>query len=196
MVRTESTMLPLGTQAPEFSLQNVDGTTVSRADFAGKPLLVIFMCNHCPFVVHLREALAAFGMEYGAKGLAIVGVSSNDVEKYPQDGPEAMKEEAASAGYTFAYLFDADQSVAKAYRAACTPDFFLFDADHALVYRGQFDSSRPGNEVEVTGEDLRAAADAVLNGEEVSADQKPGLGCNIKWIPGKEPEYFLPEGIG
>lgn len=196
MVKTASTMLPLGTQAPEFSLQNVDGTTVSRADFAGKPLLVIFMCNHCPFVVHLREALAAFGTEYGAKGLAIVGVSSNDVEKYPQDGPEAMKEEAASAGYTFAYLFDADQSVAKAYRAACTPDFFLFDADHALVYRGQFDSSRPGNEVEVTGEDLRAAADAVLNGEEVSADQKPGLGCNIKWIPGKEPEYFLPEGIG
>ncbi len=196
MVKTASTMLPLGTQAPEFSLQNVDGTTVSRADFAGKPLLVIFMCNHCPFVVHLREALAAFGTEYGAKGLAIVGVSSNDVEKYPQDGPEAMKEEVASAGYTFAYLFDADQSVAKAYRAACTPDFFLFDADHALVYRGQFDSSRPGNEVEVTGEDLRAAADAVLNGEEVSADQKPGLGCNIKWIPGMEPEYFLPEGIG
>ena len=196
MVKTASTMLPLGTQAPDFALVNVDGTTVTRGDFAGKPLLVIFMCNHCPFVVHLRDALAAFGSEYLEKGLAIVGVSSNDVEKYPQDGPEPMKEEAASAGYTFPYLFDGDQSVAKAYRAACTPDFFPFDKDHALVYRGQFDGSRPGNDVAVTGEDLRTAADAVLSGAEVSADQTPGLGCNIKWIAGQEPEYFLPEGIG
>lgn len=153
-------------------------------------MLVIFMCNHCPFVVHLRSALAAFGDEYQAKGLAVVGISSNDVENYPQDGPEEMKAEAASAGYNFPYLYDADQSVAKAYRAACTPDFFLFDADHSLVYRGQFDSSRPKTDTPVTGEDLKAACDAVLAGEEVTADQKPGIGCNIKWIAGSEPEYF------
>ncbi len=190
MVKTASTMLPLGTIAPEFSLQNVDDSTVSRSDYAGKPLLVIFMCNHCPFVIHLRTALAAFAVEYQTKGLAVVGISSNDVEKYPQDGPEEMKKEAVAAGYRFAYLFDADQSVAKAYKAACTPDFFLFDADHSLVYRGQFDSSRPGNGVVVTGEDLKAACDAVLSGSEVSTNQKPGIGCNIKWIAGAEPEYF------
>ena len=190
MVKTASTMLPLGTLAPSFSLPNVDGTTVSNTDSDGKPLLVIFMCNHCPFVVHLRDALAAFGDEYQAKGLTIIGISSNDVEDYPQDGPEEMKKEALSAGYRFAYLYDADQSVAKAYKAACTPDFFLFDADHALVYRGQFDSSRPGNGVEVTGQDLRAACDAVLAGEAVADEQKPGIGCNIKWKAGSEPEYF------
>lgn len=190
MVKTASTMLPLGTTAPEFSLTNVDGRIVTRGDFAGKPLLVIFMCNHCPFVLHLRTELAKFGDTYQAKGLAVVGISSNDVENYPQDGPEEMKKEAASAGYNFPYLYDADQSVAKAYKAACTPDFFLFDADHSLVYRGQFDSSRPGNGVAVTGEDLIAACDAVLAGKEVSTDQKPGIGCNIKWIAGSEPEYF------
>mgnify|MGYP002633505278 CR=1 FL=1 len=190
MVKTASTMLPLGTQAPSFSLPNVDDTTVSDTDSVGKPLLVIFMCNHCPFVVHLRGALAAFGDEYQAQGLTIIGISSNDVENYPQDGPEEMKKEALSAGYQFAYLYDADQSVAKAYKAACTPDFFLFDADHALVYRGQFDSSRPGNGVEVTGKDLRAACDAVLAGGNVADDQKPGIGCNIKWKAGAEPEYF------
>ena len=190
MVKTASTMLPLGTPAPSFSLPNVDGTTVSDTDSAGKPLLVIFMCNHCPFVVHLRDALAAFGDEYQAKGLTIIGISSNDVENYPQDGPEEMKKEALSAGYRFAYLYDADQSVAKAYKAACTPDFFLFDADHSLVYRGQFDSSRPGNDVDVTGQDLRAACDAVLAGEAVADDQQPGIGCNIKWKAGSEPEYF------
>jgi len=183
-------MLPLGTTAPDFTLPNVDGTNYSRSDAAGKPLLVIFMCNHCPFVVHLREALAGFADEYIAKGLVVVGISSNDVENYPQDGPEEMKTEAASAGYHFPYLYDADQSVAKAYHAACTPDFFLFDADHSLQYRGQFDSSRPGNDVAVTGEDLRAACDAVLSGSEVSNDQKPGIGCNIKWKSGSEPEYF------
>lgn len=190
MVKTASTMLPLGTTAPDFSLPNVDGNQVARTDFAGKPLLVIFMCNHCPFVVHLRDALAAFGDEYTSKDLAIAGISSNDVENYPQDGPEEMKTEASSAGYNFSYLFDADQAVAKSYKAACTPDFFLFDADHALVYRGQFDSSRPGNGIEITGEDLRAACDAVLAGQEVSVDQKPSIGCNIKWVAGAEPEYF------
>ncbi len=182
--------MPLGTRAPSFSLPNVDGTTVSDSDSIGQPLLVIFMCNHCPFVVHLRGALAAFGDEYQTKGLTIIGISSNDVENYPQDGPEEMKQEAQSAGYRFAYLYDADQSVAKDYKAACTPDFFLFDADHSLVYRGQFDSSRPGNDVDVTGQDLRAACDAVLAGKEVAGDQKPGIGCNIKWKAGAEPEYF------
>ena len=190
MVKTASTMLSLGTSAPAFSLPNVDGSNVSLSDFAGKPLLVIFMCNHCPFVVHLRSALASFADDYQAKGLAVVGISSNDVEGYPQDGPEEMKQEAVSAGYKFPYLYDADQSVAKAYKAACTPDFFLFDKDHSLVYRGQFDSSRPGNEVPVTGEDLRVACDAVLNGNDVSAVQKPAIGCNIKWKAGAEPEYF------
>ena len=183
-------MLPIGTKAPEFSLLNVDGSTVSTSDYAGKPLLVIFMCNHCPFVIHLRSALAAFADEYSAKGLAVVGISSNDVENYPQDGPEEMKQEAADAGYNFAYLYDEDQSVAKSYKAACTPDFFLFDADHALVYRGQFDSSRPGNDVPITGEDLRAACDAVLSGAAVSDEQMPSIGCNIKWKAGSEPEYF------
>ena len=150
MVKTASTMLPLGTTAPDFTLPNVDGSDISRSEFSGKPLLVIFMCNHCPFVVHLRSALAQFADEYQAKGLAVVGISSNDVANYPQDGPEEMKAEAASAGYNFPYLYDQNQAAAKAYKAACTPDFFLFDADHALVYRGQFDSSRPGNEVPVT----------------------------------------------
>ncbi|MCP4788384.1 MAG: thioredoxin family protein [Fuerstiella sp.] len=190
MVKTASTMLPLGTPAPSFSLPNVDGTTVSNTDSVGKPLLVIFMCNHCPFVVHLRGALAAFGDEYQAKGLAIIGISSNDVRNYPQDGPEEMKKEAQDAGYRFAYLYDSDQSVAKAYKAACTPDFFLFDADHSLVYRGQFDSSRPGNDIAVTGQDLKAACDAVLSGQNVAGVQQPGIGCNIKWKAGAEPEYF------
>jgi peroxiredoxin len=190
MVKTASTMLPIGTTAPDFSLPNVDGTMVSRGQLAGKPLLLIFMCNHCPFVIHLRDALAAFADEYQARGLAVVGINSNDVEHYPQDGPDEMKSEAVSAGYQFPYLFDLTQDVARAYRAACTPDFFLFDADHSLVYRGQFDSSRPGNDVAVTGEDLRAACDAVLSGRDVSSDQAASIGCNIKWAPGKEPEYF------
>ena len=190
MVKTASTMLPLGTTAPDFSLPNVDGSTVSRSDFSGRPLLVIFMCNHCPFVIHLRESLAAFADEFQAKGLAVVGISSNDIVHYPQDGPEHMQTEAASAGYHFPYLFDEEQSVAKAYKAACTPDFFLFDADHSLVYRGQYDASRPGNGIEITGNDLKAACTAVFAGGEVAADQKPGIGCNIKWKPGAEPEYF------
>jgi len=190
MVKTASTMLSLGTQAPEFSLLNVDGTLVTRSQFAGKPLLVIFMCNHCPFVVHIRPALQKLAAEYQSKGLAVVGISSNDVSAYPQDGPDRMKDEANSAGYTFPYLFDGTQDVAKAYKAACTPDIFLFDADHSLVYRGQFDSSRPGNGQPVTGADLRAACDAVLAGQTMSAEQRPGIGCNIKWKAGEEPEYF------
>ena len=190
MVKTASTMLSLGTQAPDFSLLNVDGTTVTRSQFSGRPLLVIFMCNHCPFVVHIRSALQKFAVEYQSRGVAIVGISSNDIVAYPQDGPEKMMIEAQSAGYTFPYLFDGTQEVAKAYKAACTPYIFLFDADHALVYRGQFDSSRPGNGVAVTGDDLRAACDSVLSGAEISAEQRPSIGCNIKWAAGSEPEYF------
>ena len=189
MVKTASTMLPLGPRAPDFSLPNVDGSDVQLSDFVDSiGLLVIFMCNHCPFVIHLREAIAKFADEYQAQGLAVVGISSNDVGTHPDDSPEKMKEEAASAGYNFAYLYDESQEVAKAYKAACTPDFFLFDADKALVYRGQFDSSRPGNDQPVTGADLRAAADAVLSGAEVSTEQTPSLGCNIKWIDA--PDYF------
>ena len=192
MVKTASTMLPLGTRAPEFSLTNtVDGSTVSVSDFEGKQgLLVIFMCNHCPFVVHLRDALANFAQEYQEKGLSIVGISSNDVSTHPDDGPEKMKAEAADAGYSFPYLYDETQEVAKAYKAACTPDFFLFDGDLSLVYRGQFDDSRPGNDQPVTGADLRAACDAVLTGEETAVEQKPSIGCNIKWKEGNAPEYF------
>jgi peroxiredoxin len=190
MVKTASTMLPLGTRAPDFSLLNVDGTTVTRQQFQGKPLLVIFMCNHCPFVIHLRSALKSFADEYQQRGLAVVGISSNDVQAYPQDGPVKMQEEARTAGYQFPYLFDATQQVAKSYKAACTPDFFLFDADHSLVYRGQFDSSRPGNGQPVTGADLKAACDAVLSGKGVTTDQKPSIGCNIKWAAGHEPDYY------
>ena len=196
MVKTASTMLSLGTQAPEFSLPNVDGTTVSLAQFSGKPLLIIFMCNHCPFVVHIRSALQQFVVEYQAKGMEIVGISSNDSGGYPQDGPEQMKVEAKSAGYTFPYLYDGTQEVAKAYKAACTPDIFLFDADHSLVYRGQFDASRPGNGLPVTGADLRAACDALLAGKSVSSEQRASIGCNIKWRSGQEPEYFTGVSAG
>jgi peroxiredoxin len=189
MVKTASTMLPLGTHAPDFSLINVDDSTVSLADFAGaKGLLVIFMCNHCPFVVHLRDALANFTSEYLEKGLAIVGISSNDVATHPDDSPEKMKAEAASAGYKFSYLYDETQAVAKAYQAACTPDFFLFDSNQALAYRGQFDSSRPGNDQPNDGSDLRAACDAILAGSAPTTEQIPSLGCNIKWKAA--PEYF------
>src|SRR5579864_1836860 len=173
MVKTASTMRPLGTEAPDFSLPNVDGKLFSLADFAGKRgLLVVFMCNHCPFVIHLRSALAAFGKEYQAKGLGMVGINSNDTNTYPDDSPERMKAEAKSAGYTFPYLFDESQDVAREYGAACTPDFFLFDASRRLVYRGQFDDSRPGNNKPITGADLRAACDAVLAGKPVAATQK------------------------
>lgn len=191
MSLTPSTMLELGTPAPDFALSDTQGNTVTLTDFDEAPaLLVVFMCNHCPYVKHLRTALADFAREYQAKGLAMVAISSNDADKYPEDGPDKMREEAAAAGYTFPYLFDASQSVAKAYRAACTPDFFLFDGARKLVYRGQFDDSRPGNKVPVSGKDLRTAVDAVLAGKGIPDPQKPSIGCNIKWIPGNEPEYF------
>ena len=191
MVRTPSTMLPLGTKAPDFSLVNVDGKTVSLADFQRAPaLLAIFMCNHCPFVKHLADALAQFTAEYMAKGVAVVGINSNDVATHPGDSPEQMVAEAKARGYQFPYLYDETQEVAQAYQAACTPDFFLFDRDRRLVYRGQFDDSRPDSGIPITGADLRAALDAVLAGKKPSEKQRPSLGCNIKWKPGNEPDYF------
>lgn len=191
MVKTASTMLPLGTRAPGFSLPNVDGKTVSLVDFAAhKGLLVVFMCNHCPFVVHIRSELAKFAREYQAKGIGIVGINSNDAANYPSDAPDKMVAEAKAAGYSFPYLYDADQAVAQAYKAACTPDFFLFDKDMALAYRGQFDDSRPSNGKPVTGADLRVACDAVLANGPLLVTQKASIGCNIKWKPGNEPEYF------
>ena len=191
MVRTPSTMLPLGTPAPGFSLVNVDGKTVALADFAEAPaLLVIFMCNHCPYVIHVADHLALLAQEYMARGVAVVGISANDVGSYPADSPEQMVAEAEGRGYPFPYLYDETQDVAKAYRAACTPDFFLFDGDRKLVYRGQLDSSRPESGIPVTGKDLRAALDAVLSGKALTEDQTPSLGCNIKWKAGNEPDYF------
>jgi peroxiredoxin len=186
-----STMLALGTPAPAFALPDTDGNVVSLDDARGAPaLLVMFICNHCPFVKHVRPALAALAGEYAPRGVAIVGINANDAERHPADSPEAMRREKEAAGYTFPYLYDESQEVAKAYRAACTPDFFLFDADHTLVYRGQLDDSRPSNGVPVTGRDLRAALDAVLEGHPVAAEQAPSIGCGIKWKPGNEPAYF------
>lgn len=191
MVLTPSTMLPLGTKAPDFSLPNVDGRTVSLGDFKGAPaLLVVFMCNHCPYVKHVAEGLAKLARDYQAKGAAVVGINSNDAANYPADSPEQMVHEVEQRGYTFPYLYDETQEVAKAYRAACTPDFYLFDKDQKLVYRGQMDDSRPGSDKPVTGADLRAALDAVLAGRAVSPNQKSSIGCNIKWKPGNEPDYF------
>jgi peroxiredoxin len=191
MVAVNSTMLPLGTRAPDFRLPDTSGKTVSADDFKNAPALVIvFMCNHCPYVKQIRSGLAQLARDYLAKGVAVVGISSNDVDNYPADSPAKMAEEAKAAGYIFPYLYDATQEVAKAYRAACTPDFYLFDRDQRLTYRGQFDDSRPGNNVPVTGKDLRAAIDSVLGGKAVSASQKPSIGCNIKWKRGNEPEYF------
>ena len=190
MASTPSTMLPIGTSAPDFDLPDtVSGKRFSLTDTTGKPLLVMFICNHCPFVKHVREELAAIGADYQPRGLAIVAISSNDVENYPDDSPDKMAAEAAEAGYTFPYLYDESQSVAKAYRAACTPDFFLFDADHKLAYRGQLDPSRPRNNTPVTGSDLRAAIDAVLAGRPAPEPQLPSIGCNIKWKPGNAPDY-------
>jgi len=191
MVMTPSTMLPLGTQAPDFHLPDTKGETVSRDDFRDAPaLLAVFMCNHCPFVKHVQQGLADLAEEYRNKGVAVVGINANDVENYPDDSPEKMAEEAKKAGYTFPYLYDESQEVAKAYRAACTPDFFLFDGDRRLVYRGQMDDSRPGKDAPVTGKDLRAAMDAVLDARPVPDDQRASIGCNIKWKAGNEPEYF------
>lgn len=183
-------MLALGTPAPHFALPDTTGRQVALSDFADAPaLLVMFICNHCPYVKHVRKELARLGREYQAKGVAVVAISSNDETQYPEDGPAMMAREAHAVGYTFPYLHDASQTVAQAYRAACTPDFFLFDKQRRLVYRGQMDDSRPGNTVPVTGADLRAALDAVLQGTPVPPLQKPSLGCNIKWKPGQEPDY-------
>jgi len=191
MVAVNSTMLALGTAAPEFWLADTTGNLIASQDFAGAAALVVmFLCNHCPYVKILRSELAKFGRECQSRGVAVVAINSNDAQRYPADSPEKMAEESAVAGYTFPYLYDASQAVAKAYRAACTPDFFLFDREQRLVYRGQFDDSRPGNNLPVTGHDLRVALDALLAGRSVPPDQKPSIGCNIKWRPGKEPKYF------
>jgi peroxiredoxin len=191
MVLTPSTMLPLGTKAPDFSLVNVDGRTVKLADLRQAPaLLVIFMCNHCPYVKHVATELATLTSEYEAKGVAVVGINSNDVANYPADSPEQMAAEVKQRGYTFPYLYDETQDVAIAYRAACTPDFYVFDAGQKLVYRGQMDGSRPDSGIPVTGADLRAALDAVLAGKKPAAEQRPSIGCNIKWKPGGAPDYF------
>ncbi len=191
MALTPSTMLPLGSKAPGFRLPDTEGNQVDLKDFAGSPaLLVAFICNHCPYVKHVREELAKLAREYQAKGVAVVGISANDVISHPDDCPDRMAQEKVDAGYVFPYLYDESQEVAKAYQAACTPDFYVFDRDQALVYRGQLDDSRPGNGTPVTGRDLRAALDAVLAETPVSEQQRPSIGCNIKWKPGNAPSYF------
>ena len=187
---TPSVMVDLGTQAPDFSLPDTSGRTVKRSDFEGKPLLVAFICNHCPFVKHIRAHLAATSKDYQKKGVGIVGISSNDAANHPDDGPEKMALEVKASGYTFPYLYDETQKVAKAYHAACTPDFFLFDKAHKLVYRGRYDESRPESGIPVTGADLKRAMDAVLAGKPIAAEQKGSIGCNIKWKKGNQPEYF------
>ncbi len=174
-------MVALQTAAPDFALPDTEGRTVRRADFAGKPLLVIFLCNHCPYVKHIANDLAMLTQKWSEKGIAVVGINANDAEAYPDDSPAAMKTEVKKRGYEFPYLFDATQTVARAYNAQCTPDFFLYDAAHKLVYRGQMDDSRPGNGKHVTGADLTAAIDALLVGKPTLAAQKPSMGCNIKW---------------
>jgi peroxiredoxin len=190
MALTPSTMLPLGTAAPSFKLPDTDGKTVSLDDFKAAPaLLVAFICNHCPYVQHVRHELARLGKEYQGKGVAVVGISSNDVTTHPDDSPAMMAKEKTNVGYTFPYLYDETQAVALAYNAACTPDFYVFDKDQKLVYRGQLDSSRPGNPTSVTGKDLRSALDAVVGGKPVNGDQRPSIGCNIKWKRGNEPSY-------
>jgi len=192
MAETPSTMLPLGTELPSFSLRDaVSGNLVSDHDVAGaKATLVMFLCNHCPFVKHVVPELGRIAAEYGPKGLAVVAINSNDVSAYPQDAPAHMKELARAEGWEFPFVLDDTQGIARSFRAACTPDFFLFDEDQRLVYRGQLDDSRPGNARPVTGKDLRAALDAVLASKPVDPVQKPSLGCNIKWKPGGEPDDF------
>jgi peroxiredoxin len=190
MSLTPSTMLPLGTAAPDFLLPDTEGNIVSLANFKNAPaLLVLFICNHCPYVKHIRPALAALAREFQRRGVAIVAINANDANNYPDDSPAKMKAEVKSAGYVFPYLFDETQDVAKSYRAACTPDIFLFDRNRHLAYRGQFDDSRPGDDRPVTGEDLRAALEAVLNGQRVPEPQKASIGCNIKWKSGEAPDY-------
>lgn len=192
MARTLSTMLPLGTKAPDFSLEDVvSSKTITLETFADKKaLLVMFICVHCPFVKHVQQELAKIGKDYAEKGLGIVAISANDITTHPDDAPEKMKEMAETLDLNFPFCYDESQAVAKAYTAACTPDFFLFDSNKTLVYRGQLDDSRPGNEVPVTGKDLRAAIDSVLADKSLDFEQKPSIGCNIKWKAGNEPPYF------
>ena len=192
MVLTPSTMMPLGAQAPAFTLPDaVSGKKISLSDYdKKKALLVMFICRHCPYVQHIKQELSKLGRDYHAKDIGIVAISSNDAANYPEDAPKSLKEMAIELGFTFPFCYDETQETAKKYRAACTPDFFLFDAARKLTYRGQLDDSRPGNGKPVTGRDLRAAVEAVLLGKLVSPNQRPSIGCNIKWKPGNEPEYF------
>lgn len=191
MVAKESQMLALGTVAPPFNLPDPDGRRFSLDESDGAAAyLIMFICNHCPFVKHVAAELAQIGHDYGSKNVAIFAINSNDIETHPGDSPAEMKKEIANRGYSFPYLFDRDQSVAKAYRAACTPDIYLFDGNRKLVYRGQLDASRPSNSIPVSGSDLRAALDAVLDDMPVTKEQIPSIGCNIKWKPGNEPAWF------
>jgi len=191
MVTTASTMLPLGTEAPDFTLPDPAGNLVSLSDFDGaRALVVVFMCNHCPFVKHVIDGFVTLVKDYQPRGVAFVGISANDVNEFPDDRPEKMARFAKEKGFAFPYLYDETQEVAKRHHAACTPDFFVFDENRRLVYRGQMDDSRPGSDVSRTGADLRAALDAVLQGAPVPDEQKPSMGCNIKWKPGNEPDYF------
>ena len=191
MAETPSTMLEIGTPAPEFSLPDpASGRQVSLSDYTGQPLLVVFSCNHCPYVLHIIESFSDFANDARRRGVGVVMIGANDVAGYPADGPDKMAELAARIGFEFPYLYDESQQVAIAYRAACTPDIFLFDANHQLVYRGQYDGARPGNPVPVSGSDLKAAVDALLAGESISGEQIPSVGCNIKWRAGNEPDYF------
>jgi peroxiredoxin len=190
MSLTPSTMLPLGTPAPDFRLPDTDGKIVTLDDFRDAPaLLVVFLCNHCPYVVHIRHQLAILTRDYQDQGVGVVGINSNDAANYPEDSPEMMVREKAEIGYTFPYLYDESQEVARKYKAACTPDFYVFDKERKLAYRGQLDGSRPGNAIAITGKDLRAALDAVLSGRPVADDQRPSIGCNIKWKRGNAPDY-------
>lgn len=190
MAATSSRMKELGTAAPDFSLPDSTGRTVSKSDFAGNPLLVAFICNHCPFVRHIGSKLGELTADYAKKGVGVVLISANDIEAHPEDAPAEMPAFIREFGIAVPYLYDESQEVAKAYEAACTPDFFLFDSEHSLVYRGQFDGARPGNNEPVTGADLSAAVDAVLQGHPPLTDQKPSMGCNIKWKAGNEPAFF------
>lgn len=193
MVKTASTMLELGTSAPDFSLPDViSGQTMSLRNFAAKKaLLVMFICRHCPYVKHVEQELARIGRDYAERDVGIVAISANDAEEYPDDAPPSLKEMAEELGFTFPFCYDHSQAIAQAYTAACTPDFFLFDQSGKLVYRGQLDDSRPGNGKPVTGSDLRAAFEALLNDQSLNPDQRASLGCNIKWKSGNEPAYFL-----
>ncbi len=190
MAQTPSTMLEIGTQAPSFTLpEPTTGNEVSLDDYAGLPLLVVFSCNHCPYVLHIIESFSRFAAQVQRDGLSVVMINANDVAGYPDDSPENMTELARSYGFEFPYLYDESQQVATAYRAACTPDFFLFDSQHRLVYRGQYDGSRPGNNAAVDGRDMKAAVDALTSGSEIAGEQVPSVGCNIKWRAGNEPDY-------